>query len=164
LDLVFARVGGLSPVKYKRVQGKEPTFHYPPPRRRGIYAFVFPYVEPFLWAWSKENKQEFELNGYRKFTFDGHLWCHFVKEGKDYSDEIIGNWIRVHTRDFDKVFKKQMINDIKYLQNSYTGDPANREKHSHTIVTNPYKHGCNGFMSRDHLEIFIEASECAKIR
>jgi hypothetical protein len=44
----FIRFGGLSPVIQTHYQtGEEKTFHNPP-RRRGIYAFPFPYIERFL--------------------------------------------------------------------------------------------------------------------
>lgn len=46
--LVFVRFGGLSPVLQKQyVNGDKKTFHNPP-RKRGIYAFPWPYVEKFL--------------------------------------------------------------------------------------------------------------------
>jgi hypothetical protein len=44
----FARFGGLSPVKQDQyTTSEEKTFHNPP-RRRGIYAFPYPYIEKFL--------------------------------------------------------------------------------------------------------------------
>lgn len=156
----FARVGGLSPVKYKPVPDKEPTFHFPPPRRNGIYAFVWPYVEPFLWAWSEEHKRDFKINGYRKFKFEGYLWCHHLDEGSKYSSNIEGSWIRIHTNDFEKIFKENLVSDIKYLKKG----SLFRGIDDFVISNDPYKRGRNGFMSRDHLEVFIEASECGKIR
>jgi hypothetical protein len=41
------RFGGLSPVKQHGYDSSMPTFHSPP-ARRGIYAFRYPYIEPFL--------------------------------------------------------------------------------------------------------------------
>lgn len=46
-NIKFARVGGLSPVKQKGYNKGEETFHSPP-CKKGIYAFVHPYYEPFL--------------------------------------------------------------------------------------------------------------------
>ncbi len=44
----FIRFGGLSPVIQTHYQtGEEKPFHNPP-RKRGIYAFPFPYIERFL--------------------------------------------------------------------------------------------------------------------
>lgn len=47
--ILFMRFGGLSPVLqrgYKKTKNS-PTFHSPP-AAKGIYAFVWPYIEPFL--------------------------------------------------------------------------------------------------------------------
>jgi len=46
-DIQFVRWGGLSSVKQKGYDIEMPTFHSPP-TRRGIYAFVWPYIEKFL--------------------------------------------------------------------------------------------------------------------
>ena len=46
-DLTFVRYGGLSPVKQKKERGEPENYHYPP-ANRGIYAFVWPYIELFL--------------------------------------------------------------------------------------------------------------------
>lgn len=43
----FARFGGLSPVIQKGYDAKMPGFHSPP-KRKGIYCFIYPYYEPFL--------------------------------------------------------------------------------------------------------------------
>ena len=44
----FARFGGLSPVKQDHYKtGEDKGFHNPP-RKRGIYAFPYPYIEKFL--------------------------------------------------------------------------------------------------------------------
>jgi hypothetical protein len=44
-DVRFVRYGGLSPVKQK---GYGSDTYHAPPARKGIYAFVFPYIEKFL--------------------------------------------------------------------------------------------------------------------
>lgn len=43
----FVRWGGLSPVKQKGYDPSMPAEHCPP-ARRGVYAFVYPYIERFL--------------------------------------------------------------------------------------------------------------------
>jgi hypothetical protein len=44
----FVRFGGLSPVKQTHYEtGEDKGFHNPP-RRRGLYAFPYPYIERFL--------------------------------------------------------------------------------------------------------------------
>ena len=45
----FIRFGGLSSVKQKGYTNDESEIYvHTPPARRGIYAFTYPYVEPFL--------------------------------------------------------------------------------------------------------------------
>lgn len=46
-DIKFARIGGLSPVKQKGYDPAMPGRHSPP-CRKGLYAFLHPYYEPFL--------------------------------------------------------------------------------------------------------------------
>ena len=46
-DIQFVRFGGLSSVKQKGYNPSMPTYHAPP-ARRGIYAFVWPYIDVFL--------------------------------------------------------------------------------------------------------------------
>jgi len=47
-ELTFITYGGLSATKQLGYSnGKDPTFHAPP-AKRGIYAFVWPYIEKFL--------------------------------------------------------------------------------------------------------------------
>lgn len=46
-ELKFIRYGGLSPVKQRGYKTTDQSFHSPP-SRRGFYAFVWPYIEPFL--------------------------------------------------------------------------------------------------------------------
>jgi hypothetical protein len=44
----FARFGGLSPVKQDQYTTKEDKGFHNPPRRHGLYAFPYPYIEKFL--------------------------------------------------------------------------------------------------------------------
>lgn len=44
----FMRFGGLSPVKQTQYTAKEDKSFHNPPRRKGIYAFPWPYVSRFL--------------------------------------------------------------------------------------------------------------------
>jgi len=46
-NIEFARAGGLSPVKQEGYNPAMPTMHSPP-ARKGVYAFVWPYIETFL--------------------------------------------------------------------------------------------------------------------
>lgn len=171
--LQFIRVGGLSPVKYKsKIDNnghKMSSFHYPPPTRYGIYAFIWPYIEPFLFMWKLDSvrsdkhpsNKEYDKNecihklGYRMFTYEGFLWCHIKTK---YAIDNVRSFYKIHTDNFDKVFQSCMIDDIKSI------------KHDHicinksVIIKDPYKP--NGVISyaKDHLEVFIEGKDCANIR
>jgi hypothetical protein len=161
--MVFARIGGLSSHKYK-VKKKvlvtlneseddvieelsdEPSFHSPPVRK-GVYAFIFPYIESFLWAWSDEHQREIKNGkGFRKFEYEGYLWCHLAHYVKDiHNREVSGSWVKVHTRELPELIRKCNHDDCKQLAKSGMGLP-----------TNAYKKGPWGSMSKDHLEVFIE--------
>ena len=151
--MIFCRVGGLSPVKHK-LKNKKFSFHFPPPTRKGIYAFIWPYIESFLFMWSDEKQKEFKINGYRKFKYNGPIWCHFDEESK--SIKSIRSWVYTDTEHLKNILKKVMINDrnqlIDYDFNSF--------------IQNPYKRGlCGGVrMSKDHLEVYIEKKYLGRIR
>ena len=51
-DIKFARIGGLSPVKQKGYDSTMPGKHSPP-CKKGFYAFLHPYYEPFLLSGSE---------------------------------------------------------------------------------------------------------------
>ena len=152
----FVRFGGLSPVNHKEFY-KQDSFHSPP-KKKGIYAFIFPYIEDFLWAWKvkgndewKSNKKKYHKNNRRQFTHNGEIWCHFIDEARtlgcalDYKKE----WVKVHTRDLKDLLKKIKQIDRIQLKDEYSIG-------THENIHDPYKRGLGGFMSKDHLEIFIE--------
>lgn len=160
----FVRFGGLSKVDYKTILNSD-SFHSPPVRY-GIYAFVFPYIEDFLWCWKlHDNKKLSELdsdtNEYnrifkehyhrlrRKFTYNGFLWTHCVSTAikLKISGPITKTWIKVHTDDFKRILQRVKHEDMSILMEGYKGKEQ---------LKNPYKRGLGGFMSKDHLEVFIE--------
>lgn len=64
-EMKFVRYGGLSPVK-QRGFNKSDTFHSPP-ARKGIYAFVDGYIEPFLLGGSYGDP--FNKNSSNRFVY-----------------------------------------------------------------------------------------------
>lgn len=158
----FVRFGGLSPVKYR--EGAFPEFHNPPVKR-GIYAFIWPYIENFLWVWKikrRENETEeewsrrkklYHINNRRRFTYNGMIWCHFVDEAK--AAKTKGSWVKVHTDELKDLLRKVRHNDIKHCHE--LGTEYNLDVDM-VPPLNPYKKGLNKFIccSRDHLEVFIE--------
>lgn len=149
--MTFLRFGGLSKVNYKSIFGKE-TFHSPP-AKKGIYAFIWPYMESFLWVWKlkhkdgeseadwKKRKNKYMKDNTKKFQYRGLLWCHFTEYILDGIRK--GSWVQVHTDDLQKLLNKVKHDDRKALG-------------SGVGIKDPYKTGLGGSMSKDHLEVFIE--------
>ncbi len=166
--MYFVRFGGLSKVKYKNYYksgNKNISFHTPPVKR-GIFAFIWPYIEPFLWVWkvnTNKCKTEEEINRKiknanillrRKFKYKGMLWTHFIETNVE--GRRRGAWVEIHTSDIDDALKKQMQLDRKELSKIYKLVSCPSKNYS---IINPYKRGSvpSGIpMSRDHLEVFIE--------
>jgi len=158
------RYGGLSKVDYSNVKSKrgEEYFHTPPVNK-GIYAFVWPYEEPFLWVWkikqdpnaSEEDQQrkyiEYRRQNRKDFYYEGWIWTHFVNIPQTMIRRRSGTWVEIHTSDFEKAFNLQKRGDIASLR----ADKYNNI----SFMTDPYKRGGAGggiTMSKDHLEVFIE--------
>ena len=160
--LEFIRFGGLSKVDHRKAM-KEDTFHSPPVRK-GVYAFIYPYIEDFLWVWKLEyvrndkhvtkKRKEHDFNDVykkeykrlrKKFKYKGLIWTHFVTEarvhglGLKYKKE----WVQIHTDDLPFLLKKDKHNTTKEAEGKH-------------IMIDPYKRGLGGYYSMDHLEVFIE--------
>jgi hypothetical protein len=138
----FTRLGGLSPVKYKKVNDAFQG-HYPP-RRKGIWAFPYPYIELFLCMWDDKHKLELKNKGFRIFEYNGYVWHHL---GHD-------EWTKSTIGDYAVLLNQMKHKDVNRLHEM--GDKDN--------IIDPYKRGLGGFMNRDHLEIFIEKADLGKIR
>lgn len=100
-NIKFARFGGLSPVVQEGYDPTMPGFHSPP-CRKGIYAFVYPYYEPFLLGGSyskigtKHSKFEYvkDKDGNILEYKDGDDWdVNFMK--KCFTVEVNGKLIWV---------------------------------------------------------------------
>jgi hypothetical protein len=82
-SMMFHRVGGLSPIKQK---GNDSA-----PAKYGFYAFIWPYVEPFLLGATNDNGiatqkdhligntryHQMKREGLRKFAHNGRVWTRF---------------------------------------------------------------------------------------
>lgn len=161
----FIRFGGLSKVNYKNIY-KLDSFHSPPVKY-GIYAFVFPYVEHFLWRWKLlDNKKlkalddnieeqtklfkQYYRQMRRQFTYNGFLWTHCIDQAikLKITGVIRNSWINVHTSDF-----KRILNLIKHDDMVTSTALGNTNRN---LIKDPYKRGLGGFYGMDHLEVFIE--------
>lgn len=156
----FIRFGGLSKTNQRKVNKKHRTeeggYFHQAPVNKGIYAFIFPYIDDFLWSWKTKISRDLSVNEYqkaykkeyrrlrKKFNYEGELWCHFTREIK--GGLRVGSWVKTHTRDLKKVLKKVKHRDMMVLSKDYFF--LDRK--------DPYKRGLGGFMSKDHLEVFIE--------
>jgi hypothetical protein len=152
--ITFIRFGGLSAVNHKKFY-KGDSYHSPPVKK-GIYAFVWPYINDFLWVWKipfKEDETEADWikrkNDYikknrKKFIYRGMVWTHFTDVAR--GGRRSGSWVEIHTDDLMTLFRKTKHKDIKQLM-SYGATE---------VIKDPYKRGLGGHMSTDHLEVFIE--------
>lgn len=166
--IMFARYGGLSPKRNKKKEQwffkeDDPIRFHTPPVKKGMYAFIWPYIDLFLVGWDKNKQRKRKkviLNGYgdplpnkmepiRKFEHHGELWCHFVDEALRFgvAKEVVNTWVKIDTDDLPILLKEVMKTDKKRLRR----DPYL----SNEVIKNPYKRGQNGWMSKDHLEVFI---------
>lgn len=97
--------------KIKWGKGIPKTFHSPPVKR-GTYAFPEGMPEFFLVCW-KDYKR---LRKHEIRWSKPDLWCHFRDEALVLGVpilEVSGSWVRVHTRDYKKLLRKAIKNDIK---------------------------------------------------
>ena len=152
--ITFVRFGGLSSTSQKKFYKKD-TFHSPP-AKKGIFAFIWPYVEDFLWVWKvkyipneteaewKKRKNEYMKKNTKKFQYSGMIWTHFgdVITGGIHK----GTWVKIHTNELNDILKKIKHRDTKEVMKYVGKEP----------IQDPYKRGLGGFMSKDHLEVFIE--------
>ena len=157
----FVRWGGLSPVKQIGYDPAMPTYHSPP-AKKGIYAFVWPYIELFLLTgneviknnhkWQKTGKiilypgsnysePEVKLQKPRKFTYEGDIWHHLGNNLHGAKIlQIKGKWFLTSFNDFVEALGKE-LHKMKW-----SIFPTLK-----TIPNNPTSH-----WAKDHLEVFIE--------
>jgi len=169
--VTFVRFGGLSPVNQKKY-GISQNFHKAP-ANKGIYAFIWPYIETFLFAWkrktiplppeakewkdaewkeySEQDKKDFDKfyrKEMKKFTYTGYVWTHFTNIPPNFIRKRKGSWVEIHTSDWKQVLKKVKHLDMKEI--------ASDKWMGNINAKDPYKRGLGGNVSRDHLEVFIE--------
>jgi hypothetical protein len=154
-QIKFVRFGGLSPVNHKKFY-KQDSFHSPP-CKKGIYAFIFPYIEDFLWAWKVPGDgttytfSKYRKENRREFTYEGKLWVHWLDEARKLGLglEYKKDWVKIHTSSLLELLKLIKQEDRVQLKEKYNIG-------THENIHDPYKRGLGGFMSKDHLEVFIE--------
>ena len=167
----FARWGGLSSVKQNGYDPVMPTFHSPP-RRRGIYAFIWPYIETFLLGGYTENQHKWNkgltvrideetseviqepygsLKPPRIFDYEGDIWHHFGNHL--HPTKIIekkGSWYNSTFENFVEALRKE-LHSMK--SQSFNSEKSSESKRGwFPFSTNNPAHG----WSKDNLEVFIE--------
>lgn len=174
-EMEFVRLGGLSPVKHLRInKAEEADFHYPPPTKKGIYAFIYPYIDPFLYSWKLSNilknkygKEIYDSPEYnklynkllrsikfRRFNYEGYLWTHI---GERFAVDKIGYFYKVHTNYLDGALKKYKKVCVKNLFSDHMNINTK-------IIKDPFKTGQFGFCGKECLEIYIDGKDCNKIK
>ena len=166
----FTRWGGLSSVKQKGYNPAMPTFHSPP-CRRGIYAFVWPYIETFLLGGYGDNQQKWNkgeirvveetgqiieepygsLKPPRNFDYEGDIWHHsgrFLHPNKIIQKR--GSWYKTTFENFIEALRKN-LHDMKC--HSFNSEKAAESKRGYyPAPTNNPTHG----WVKDDIEVFIE--------
>lgn len=149
----FARVGGLSPVKYKKGAGRfDAKGFHAPPEQHGIYAFIWPYIELFLVCWSEDNRKELEHDGLRKFDYSGFVWAH-IGQGSLHK----GSWIYQHTDDLSEAVRKENHTSLGGIHKDMTGWDGK-------FIPKTKAFGQGYSYSKEHLEVFIPQRFLGKIR
>ena len=157
----FCRWGGWSSVNQKGYNPAMPTFHCPP-YRRGIYAFVWPYIERFLLTGFTENQHKYKkgtvLEDYgdgleereeeyyqlcppRIFDYSGYIWHHLGS--KLHPTKILsakGSWFLTNCDNYVEALRKELHTMKSHHRGNFVGN------------TNNPAWG----WAKDHLEVFIE--------
>ena len=166
--LMFIRWGALSPVNQKDrfVQDKDfiennekakASWHRPP-RRKGCYAFPWPYIEMFLVAWKlwdydKETQistRKKEFLHPRKFEYSGKLWTHFfINDPQIKYYQKRDSWYETDTDSLKIILKKHIWN----LNNegSRSDGWCTLGSKSFNTISRAHK-----VYSKDDFEVFIE--------
>jgi hypothetical protein len=176
----FVRFGGLSKVNQKKY-GISSDFHKAP-ANKGIFAFIWPYIESFLFAW-KVKYPPVEDDGNTSITKDVDMF----KQAKEKYDEIerenrkvfnkfykenmkkftYEGWVWTHFKDLPPKMVRRRKGSWVEIHTSDFDKALRLQKHIDMVEINkdivlnkdmkdPYKTGLGGMMSKDHLEVFIE--------
>lgn len=155
--LKFARVGGLSSVKYKPKAGSRWTdggFHTPPVRN-GIFAFTWPYVEPFLVGWKLKEGEKMRL---RRFDYEGPIYAHIKPKGLHMSP--VGSWYLLETKDLAVALNELRHASRKTIQSWEGYDRADGPSgNKQPFLGDPLQ-----VFVKDDLEVFIPAISLGRIR
>lgn len=154
----FARLGGLSPVKYDT---RTNFSGHQAPVAHGIWAFPWPYIEQFLCLYDEEHENELKRQGFRRFRFDGSLYHHLQEPPPEGFWDVQG-WTLSNIEEYSDLlqkFKRQAIRELdknrRTCQGPYPDVP---------VIGDPFKRGQGGVMARDQLEVFIPKTEMGRIR
>lgn len=157
----FCRWGGLSSVNQKGYNPSMPTFHSPP-CRRGIYAFVWPYIDLFLLTggfdnnhkWNKEGTEDSCLQKPRIFDYNGELWHHLGEHLSPTKHLCVkGSWYKTSFNDYIKALRKcfHSMVSINFNCDRILKNPEKKNWCVWYMTNNP----TIGY-TKDELEVFIE--------
>jgi len=154
-SMVFARYGGLSPKKQNHYVKESEMEYHSAPEKRGFYSFLWPYIDWFLLGGTEKIREDYTLKKrdrllykYRKFKVNGYIWVHIniPKKYQHIIKETKGSWYKVHSKDFEEVFKKifaYRVKEAMKFKKEFDKKPSLRKKADFKIY------------SYDDLEVFI---------
>jgi hypothetical protein len=158
--LSFARVGGLSSVKYKPKPGdpfySKGTWFHAPPVRRGIFAFTWPYIEPFLVGWKLKDEETKKMR-LRRFEYEGPIYAHIKPKGLHVSE--VGSWYLIDTSDLELALKEERHTLRKEIQRQEGIYRVDGKGTGEPFLGDPLM-----TYTKDHLEVFIPDSSLARVR
>lgn len=152
--LACLRLGGLSPVRQDNLKA---------PVGKGLWSFIFPY-----WDWwflsGKQSRDKFpkkELPKHlrpkpRKFYAQGIIYTLLEVPG---ADKINDPWRETTDKELFKFLSKQFAKDIWWLRQSerISWGSSSKQVAFKADISHPYHGSKGGYMSVDHLEVFIPA-------
>jgi hypothetical protein len=146
----FARAGSIgTATTFKKSIGFS-DFHSPP-EKNGIFAFIWPFIEPFLYMWNPTAVASVEAKGLTKFEYNGMLYAHIGQSAK-----VVGSWNYIDTADLDEAIRKDNHSLIKAMH-KIEGEWGKFRPMNKGV-------GAGGGFSKDHLEVFIPGRFLGKIR
>lgn len=152
----LTRWGGLNMVKQKGNYGND-TFHSAP-ERHGFYAFMFPFIDLFLIACTKN--KEFDARLKKDFhATDGYIWTHLKPKNVSEIIAIHNCWYKVHVSTLNKLVQRAFATDCAHVQTSYFfEDQEKRIPYKGREGIEPKVVRLNSYgslVSIDHLEVFV---------
>lgn len=138
------RVGGLSPVKQKPGTA---------PENRGVWAFIWPYAEPFLLGSTgpegrakpgKSRWDQLQREGWTRFVHSGRIYTHLPVTGAP----LVKDWYMTDGETLASYMTKNFAATVRAVRQDYRKNGWNIP--AKPILANPFR----GY-SKDEFEVFV---------